>query len=191
MKRGSLSALIGAVLYLTMLVAAAGALRSLFQWRPVTAGCLPTGDGYLRARLRGENDLDIGWSNADMQCDGGPRPNERGMRVTFVGHAAPKGRDIRLVFGMAASAGATTARNVPTNVTIIFEDEQKLYSTAGDSKCMIDELTVQPIASHDTKSSRRVQARGFCTAPATDLTGSGTLLLDRFDFAGTVDLDDH
>src|SRR5580765_3168469 len=38
-------------------------------------GCLPTGNGYLRARIRGAMNLDVNWHNAELQCEGGPRPD--------------------------------------------------------------------------------------------------------------------
>ena len=58
--------------------------------RPATiaaasGGCLPSGDGYLRMRIRMRDvdkpDLTIDWNNADMQCEGGPRPSNQGMRT--------------------------------------------------------------------------------------------------------------
>src|SRR6185437_10960978 len=39
------------------------------------AGCLPGGNGYLRARIRGALNLDIDWHNNEIECDGEPRPN--------------------------------------------------------------------------------------------------------------------
>jgi hypothetical protein len=148
------------------------------------AGCLPTRDGYLRARIRGERNIDIDWHDVDMQCDGGLRPLDRpGMRVTFMGSLPQDRGQVRLIFGISAPDDAATARNVPANVTVIFEDEQRLYSTAGDGKCTIDELSLQP-APIAPGSWRRLVARGFCTVPVTTLGGSEALELDRFDFAG-------
>jgi hypothetical protein len=49
---------------------------------PAAHGCLPSGNGYLRARIRGALDLDIDWGNAEIECDGGPRPDGSGVRVT-------------------------------------------------------------------------------------------------------------
>jgi len=158
--------------------------------RTVSSGhCIPSADAYLRARLRGESDLDLNWSDADMQCDGDPRPDGSGERVTFIGHA-PAGM-IRLVFGVTAAPTTMFARNVPTNVTVIFEDQQKLYSTAGDSKCTIDELKARSIPDAGIGRWLRIEARGYCTGPATIITGSDSLLLDRFDFAGIVHEDTH
>src|SRR6201995_3811541 len=52
---------------------------------PSKFACLMGGHGYLRARIRGALNLDIDWHNAEMECDGGPRPDGRGIRVSFAG----------------------------------------------------------------------------------------------------------
>src|SRR5262245_52417433 len=64
-------------------------------------GCFAAGGGYLRARLRGALDLDLNWKNAEMQCEGGPRPSGNGIRVSIAGPARGEGHRIRLVFGIA------------------------------------------------------------------------------------------
>jgi len=135
--------------------------------------------------MRGAVDMDIDWHDADMQCDGGPRPDGRGVRVTFAGPAARGAHRLRFVFGIAAAAGASAGKGLPTNVTVIFEGERKLYSTSGDDKCTIDELKQEPMAGGDPHR-RRLSARGFCVAPATAIPGGDRLLLSRFDFAGPV-----
>jgi hypothetical protein len=154
-------------------------------------GCLPGGDGYLRMRLRTVDtpDVDIDWHDADMQCDGGPRPDGHGIRTMFAGNTTD-GHPVRVVFGISVASGINTAHNVPTNITVIYEDEQKLFSTAGDTKCTIDAVTLQPpqptaSTAHGVRW-QKVVARGFCTEPASVIGGSGTLLIDRFDFAGVV-----
>ena len=136
--------------------------------------------------MRGESNMDIDWQDADMQCDGGPRPGQQGVRLTFAGPAQSGAHNLRFVFGIAAAPGARAAHNVPTNVTVIFEGEQKLYPTAGDGKCTIDEFSEQPVATPANAHLRRFSARGFCTSPATPIAGHSGLLLSRFDFAGPV-----
>jgi hypothetical protein len=150
------------------------------------SGCLPSHDGYLRLRMRGASNMDIDWHDADMRCDGGPRPDHQGVRLTFAGPAQGGTHSLRFVFGIAATPGARGARNVPTNVTVIFEGERKLFSTAGDGKCTIDEYAEQVLPAQGSSRLRRLSARGFCTAPATTLAGNGGLLLSRFDFAGPI-----
>jgi hypothetical protein len=197
MKSGEGRALLVTVLYVLAVAAAAIGIDETRRAKDISAdslkarpaGCIPTGDAYLRARLRGDSDLDLNWSDTQMQCDGDPRPDGSGVRVTFVGRA-PAGV-IRLVFGVAADPKTVSARNVPTNVTVIFEDQQKLYSTAGDGKCTIDELKQRSNPAEGIGRWLRVEARGYCTGPATIITGSDSLLMDRFDFAGIVHEETH
>jgi hypothetical protein len=193
MNATSMPAALTVLLYLLVLMTSAFGIRSaqaLVASAPAPiaahprAGCLPSRDGYLRARIRGEDAINIDWHDADMQCDGGLRPEDLGgMRVTFAGSLPQDGRQVRLIFGIAAPADARTAHDVPANVTLIFEDDKKLYSTAGEGKCTIDELSLQS-AAEAHGSWRRLVARGFCTIPVTTLNGSEALELDRFDFAG-------
>jgi hypothetical protein len=191
MNLNSIFAALGTLLYVTVLLGAAtgvAPLRKLTPAHGASAGCLPSRDGFLRVRLRGDADTDIDWTDPDMQCDGGVRPDESGVRVTFAGHL-PDGHIIRLVFGIAVPLATSTARNVATNVTVIFEDQQKLYSTAGEGKCTIDDLSMQPQPAPSKPGWRRIVARGFCSLPVAALAGSDALdalIVDRFDFAGGV-----
>jgi hypothetical protein len=155
-----------------------------------TSSCLPSHDGYLRARVRGARDLDIDWHDADLECEGGERPGQGGLRLAFAGPVSSAGHRLRFVFGMASPPGIASSREVPTNVTVIFEGENGLYSTRGDDKCTIDELTQAPMIARDAArlpaGTLRVSGRGFCASPASGLDGRDTLLLSRFDFAGLV-----
>jgi hypothetical protein len=148
--------------------------------------CLPSHDGYLRLRMRGASNMDIDWHDGQMQCEGGSRPGQKGLRVTFLGPGRRGEHNLRFVFGIAAAPGVRSAHNVPTNVTVIFEGQRKLYSTAGDGKCTIDEYSEERLAETADAHLRRLSARGFCTAPATAVAGQSGLLLSRFDFAGPV-----
>src|SRR5215475_5931099 len=81
------------------------------------AGCLPGGNGYLRARIRGAMNLDIDWHDAELECDGGPRPDGTGLRVSFAGPKHSDGRRLRLVFGVAAVREGRSGHELPTNLT--------------------------------------------------------------------------
>lgn len=149
--------------------------------------CLADGSGYLRLRVRGAQNLDIDWHGDDLQCDGGPRPDrEGGMRLTFAARSARAGHQPRLVIGAAETISAGTSHAVPVNVTLIFEGENRLYSTRGDDKCTLDELVQTPLPDQTAAHAMRVSGRGFCSEPAAALDGGGTVVVSRFDFAGRV-----
>ena len=50
------------------------------------------------------------------------------------------GRRLRLVFGVEALQEGRAARDLPTNLTVIFEGEERLFATRGDDHCTVDEL---------------------------------------------------
>jgi len=61
-------------------------------------GCLPAGNGYLRARIRGALNLDVDWRNAELECQGEARPDGSGIRMSFAGPRRADGHRLRLVF---------------------------------------------------------------------------------------------
>jgi hypothetical protein len=154
------------------------------------SGCLATGDGFLRARIRGALNLDIDWKNAELECDGSERPDGHGIRLSFAGPRRSDGRRLRMVFGVATAAEGASGRALPTNLTVIFEGEQRLYSTRGEDHCTVDDLNEERVgALGPAVRSYRVVARGFCTLPATALAGDEHIIVTRFDFAGCVHFD--
>ena len=158
-------------------------------------GCFAVGGGYLRARIRGALDLDLNWKNAEMQCAGGPRPpgknHSNGIRVSIGGPARGDTHRVRLVFGIAGvgeGGGGTTLR---TNVTILFEGEQRIFATQGDDKCTVDSLSQERVETLGPgKAVYRVVARGFCIGPATGLSRDERVVITSFDFAGRIEFSD-
>lgn len=161
----------------------------------VASGCFVSGDGYLRARLRGAVDMDLDWKNAEMECAGGPRPPGNdigvGVRVSIGGPLRAEGRRIRIVFGISDVGEGAAGKALPTNVTVLFEGEQRVFATRGDDKCTVDSLTQQRVGSlGGERAVYRVVARGFCLGPATSLSQGERVFLTSFDFAGRVEFDD-
>ncbi len=155
-------------------------------------GCLPTGNGYLRARIRGAMNLDVNWHNADMQCEGGPRPDGSGLRVAFAGPRHADGRRLRLVFGVDSAREGRAGKELPTNLTVIFEGEERLFATRGDDHCTVDELRQERLgALGGPVRAWRIVARGFCIAPASSLSSDARILVSSFDFAGTAVFEDE
>ena len=148
--------------------------------------CLRSGHAYLRARIRGAVRLDVALHGAQLACEGGPRVEGSGLRLGFEGPAG--GRRVRMVFGIAGAREGRPGRELPTNLTVIFEGERQLFATQGDGNCTVDRLDQTPIAArHGPTRAYRVVAHGFCIAPANDLGGHRRILVTTFDFAGRAD----
>lgn len=135
--------------------------------------------------------LDIDLHNAELECDGGVRPDGSGIRVSFAGPLRSDGRRLRMVFGVGSAAEGRSGRALPTNLTVIFEGEQRIFATRGEGKCTVDELTEQRLGALGGSSRPyRVIGRGFCIEPVNDLHGKESILVNSFDFAGRVTFED-
>jgi hypothetical protein len=154
---------------------------------PIT--CLPDGNGYLRARLRGSMNTDLDWSNAGTECTGAVRP-DGGIRMRFSHVASDKGERLVLVFGIAQLREGKSAKNLRVNLTVFREGSGEFFSTRGDDKCTLDEVTQTPLVGIPHRErSYRVVVRGFCTGPARAMRGEGAIYVSRFDYAGRVDFE--
>lgn len=146
------------------------------------------GSGYLRARLRGALAADLNWQNAGLVCEGGMRPDGRGIRVSFAGPLQTGGAThrLRFIFGIEAAGEGRAGHALPANVTLILEGERRFFSTRGDNQCTVDDLRQEALGHTQNQRDYRVAARGFCVGPATSLTGTGRVLVSRFDFSGHI-----
>jgi len=154
--------------------------------------CLAAGGGYLRMKIRGALRLDVDLHNSELECDGGARPDGSGIRVSFAGPLRSDGRRMRMVFGITGAAEGSSGRERPTNLTVIFEGEGRMFATRGDDKCTTDDLRQERVgALAGATRSYRVIARGFCISPISALNNnSDTILVTSFDFAGRVTYED-
>jgi hypothetical protein len=153
--------------------------------------CLPSGNGYLKARLTGAVKAELNWGNAGTDCTGAVRPTDGGIRMRFSRapgeRAGAQDAGLVLVFGIAKLPEGAAARAVPVNLTVIKEGAGEFYSTQGDDKCMLDEVSQEKLVVPFRYRVYRIVARGYCTEPARAVNGKGSVLVSRFDYAGRVD----
>lgn len=144
--------------------------------------CLPGERAFLQARLRGAIDSQLDWRGAEVQCEGGARPDGRGIRVSMAGPLQDS-RRLRFVFGIAATPGQSGAGPWPTNVTVLLEGGNRIYATLGDDRCSVDSLLQQPLSASGNERIYRVALRGYCVDAATALGSNDKLYVERFDVA--------
>ena len=72
----------------------------------VAISCLPSGNGYLHARLGGALDKTIDWPNSGTRCQGETRGEPPGVRLSFQRDPAGK-ENLLFVFGLTGSARGT------------------------------------------------------------------------------------
>jgi hypothetical protein len=147
--------------------------------------CVGDGTGYVRARIRGALNMDVNWQDAQLTCGGEARPDGNGLRMSFAG-PGPNGKIMRLVFGVGAAREGRPGRELPTNLTVLL-DGGGIFATRGDDKCTLDALTQRQLPGQSGLRAWRIEARGFCVAPANAVGGNGRILVSRFDFAGRAE----
>src|SRR5258708_12139456 len=95
-----------------------------------------------------------------------------------------------MVFGVAKATEGAEGRELPTNLTVIFEGEQRMFATRGDDKCTVDEFNQERVgALGGPIRTYRVIARGFCIAPVKAPDSEQTILVNSFDFARNLTFD--
>lgn len=161
---------------------AAGAVAGLPSVATGPTDCLASGDGYLRARLRGAIEAEIDWPNSGTRCQGETKDHPPGVRLSFQ-RAAGAAPDLLFVFGVTGTREGRDARAAGVNLTVIVQGTERIFGTLGDSRCTVDTLSQRPAKAPHTY---RVEARGFCTQPAHAVRGDGDVLVSTFDFAGPV-----
>jgi hypothetical protein len=151
----------------------------------LSASCLPSGDGYLRAHLAGAIEANVDWPNSGTHCEGEPRDKATGVRLSFrrVNGGKP---DLLFVFGITGVREGKPTHEAGVNLTIIVQGTSHIFGTLGDARCTVDSLTQRRL---DRPTSYRIEARGFCTQPAHAVRGEGAVLVSTFEFAGPVNYD--
>jgi hypothetical protein len=144
--------------------------------------CLPSGDGYLRAHLGGAIEAEIDWPNSGTVCEGEPKLDPAGVRLSFrrISGARP---NLLFLFGLTGVREGEPLHTSGANLTIIVQGTEHIYGTRGDSRCTVDSLTQRRLGG---EHAYRLEARGFCTQPAHAVHGEGMVIVSRFDFAGIV-----
>lgn len=174
-------------LFLSLVSAASSLSSATPASSQSVAGCLPSGNGYLRAKIRGALNLDVSWQNAELQCEGGTRPDGSGIRLSFAGPVKGDGRRLRIVFGVTRATEGEAGSAMPTNLTVIFEGEKRMFATRGDDKCTVDKLQQERVgALGGDARSYRVIGSGFCIEPVSTLSSNERIVVSSFDFAGQV-----
>lgn len=147
--------------------------------------CLRSGDGYFRAHVAGAVEATIDWPNSGTRCEGEPRDNPPGVRLSFQ-RASGGPPDLLFVFGITGVREGRPLHEAGANLTVIVQGTNRIFGTLGDSRCTVDSLTQRAL---EAPGSYRLEARGFCTQPAHAVRGNGAVLVSTFEFAGLVTYD--
>jgi hypothetical protein len=157
---------------------------------PVAAVETPTcgTDGSLVAEIYGGVRASIDWEGGTLECEGMPRPNGEGARLRFAGTAATANGDLKLafIFGLPNLIEGETARELPTNVTLMEEGSGRFYGTREAANCWTDIDLHEPVEPAGS-SSYRIGGVLYCVAPLADLNGNASISFADLEFTGRLD----
>ena len=149
------------------------------------AACGPNGapvteiDGGVRASIE--------WDASALECQGMPRPNGEGARLRFADPAitADGERRLALILGLPDLRRSETAKDLPTNVTLIKEGTGCFSGTRDAANCWTDiEVHEQMQPAESTTYS--VSGVLYCVAPLAELNGNSNVSFTDLTFTGHV-----
>jgi hypothetical protein len=141
-------------------------------------GCGPAGGTFLNGRIHGSVDSTLAWAPPRMACAADPDPEGGGLRINVRGPAAG-GITLSLVLGIAGTAPGDA---LPTNVTVVVEDEGAFFSTAGRERCWTDLERHEP-ARPGPAARLRVAGRTYCVGALPAVRGRGSVTLGDIEFS--------
>jgi hypothetical protein len=121
-----------------------------------------------------------------MSCTGMPRPDAAGARLRFAGHAGEKRLALAFILALPELSPGATARELPSNLTVIEEGKGRFFNTANLDICLTD------IERQDaTEQSGQYQIAGtvYCIGPLAEVSGESSVSIEKLEFSGRVDWD--
>lgn len=144
-------------------------------------------DGTLVAEIYGGVRASIDWDAGVLECQGMPRPNGKGARLRFAGPAATADgeRQLAFILGLPDLHPGETARELPTNVTLMEEGTGRFFGTRDAANCWTDIETHEQMQPADS-SAYRISGVLYCVAPIAGLDGNSSISFADLTFTGRV-----
>ena len=141
--------------------------------------------GFLSTELYGALASEIDWRGDGFDCEGMPRPDGQGARLRFAGAVGDGSRDLAFIIALPDLERGQSARELPSNVTLIAEGSGLFFSTPGVDTCWTDVDTGEA----DIDSPERFEVSGtlYCIAPIPEVNGSSSVSLEELRFSGRLD----
>ena len=150
---------------------------------PPASGC---GDaGFLRGELYGALEGQLDWGDGSLDCQGMPRPEQRGARLRFAGSAGAEDASLAINISIPDLARAVSASELPSNVTLIEEGGGRFFSTVDLDNCLTDIDSQTAIEERD--GLHIIAGRLYCIAPLVEVNGETSVSIQELSFSGLID----
>ncbi len=145
-------------------------------------------EGRLTVDLYGGLQTRLDWAGSDLECQGMPRPNNKGARLRFAGTSTVAGeaRRIAIIISLPELKRGQTVQETPVNITIMEENSGRFFSSSEASFCLSD-IDEQVRDVEGERGEYRISGVLYCVAALIELNGSGGVSLGDLRFSGRVD----
>lgn len=145
--------------------------------------CVMDSEGYLRGKLFGQIQRELGWAGANMRCDGMFRPEGNGIRLVFDEHIDPDKPGLVIVMGIADAVIGEPAKELPVNITIIDQSQGLFFSTPDKPRCWTS-FDEQLQLTGTVEEMWRINGHLYCAGALPAITGAGAVTLGEIKYSG-------
>jgi len=137
-------------------------------------------EGMLAVTLSGAVNTQLDWRGAEIECDGMPRP-EDGGRLRFRGELET-GVPLTVLIGIDDLAPGVTGREMPANVTLVFEGTGLFYGSRQQTGCWADVADNLPLPGLGWQVSGEV----YCVRGLAEIGGNSSVTITALKFTGAL-----
>ena len=139
-------------------------------------------EGRFEGRIDGAFGARIG-PPARQSCEGGPRPDDDGLRVAYRSVAIGTGDSLLVILGLPGLERGQTGTRLPVNITVVREGKGEFFGTRGTDLCTADLTTHEPAGEPDLW---RLAGEGRCREALQAVAREGEITLAPFRFSAVV-----
>ena len=146
--------------------------------------CLLDKSGYLSVEIYGSLAKQLDLKGDKLRCIGKlDALNSRSRLAFFIGPDSA-GTNLVFVIGLEGIDKQVNQSGVPSNLTVLDQDNGLFFSTQGVGRCWTD-LTLTQLNNHNAPTYR-AEGELYCSGAIAQIQGPGSITISNFHFAGDL-----
>ena len=144
--------------------------------------CLLDTPGYISVEIYGSLVSKIDLKGDKLRCIGKLDALNNRSRLAFFTGPYSAGINLVFVVGLQGVNNQVTQPGVPSNLTVLNQNNGQFFSTQGLGRCWTD-LTLIQLNSHEAPAYR-AEGELYCSSAIAQIQGPGSITINNFRFAG-------
>jgi hypothetical protein len=144
--------------------------------------CLLDKSGYLSVETYGSLASKLDIKGDKLRCIGKLDAMNSRSRLAFFIEPDSAGTNLVFVIGLEGVDEQVNQPGVPSNLTILDQDNGLFFGTQGVGRCWTD-LTLTLLNSHEVPIYR-AEGELYCSSAIAQIQGPGSIIISHFHFAG-------